>query len=88
MAVNDQVITDKFALYNGDCVETMKTLPDGCVHLSIYSPPFAGLYVYSSDAQDMSNAVDYTEFMEHYGYCISELHRLTMPGRMMIVSPN
>ena len=44
MAVADQVITEKFAIYNGDCVEVMQGLPDGCIHLSIYSPPFGGVY--------------------------------------------
>jgi DNA modification methylase len=49
MAVNDQVITDKYALYNGDCVEVMGGLPNESIHLSIYSPPFGGLYNYSSN---------------------------------------
>jgi DNA modification methylase len=53
----DQVITDRYALYNGDCVEVMQSLPDGCVDLSVYSPPFAGLYQYSSDERDMSNFI-------------------------------
>lgn len=85
MAVRDAEIADRYALYNGDCVEVMKTLPDNCVHLSLYSPPFAGLYVYSSDEHDLSNSVDYDEFMEHYGYVVSEISRLTLPGRMSAV---
>ena len=44
MAVKDQRITDKFAIYNGDCVEVMRDMPDASVGLSIYSPPFGGLY--------------------------------------------
>lgn len=85
MAVKEQTITDRWAIYNSDCVETMKELKDESVHLSIYSPPFAGLYVYSSDPQDMSNAVDYAEFMDHYEFCVREIHRLTLPGRMTAV---
>lgn len=85
MAVLDQVVTDKYAIYNGDCMEVMADLPAGSVHLSVYSPPFAGLYVYSSSERDLSNARDYDEFMEHYGYVVSELHRVTMPGRMTAV---
>lgn len=81
----DQVITDRYAIYNGDCVEVMKTLPDACVDLSIYSPPFAGLYQYSSDERDMSNCVTRDEFFDHYGFAVSELHRLTKPGRMTAV---
>lgn len=85
MAVKHQTITEKYALYNGDCVETMRTMPEGCVDLSIYSPPFAGLYQYSSDPRDMSNAIDKDEFFLHYGYCVSEIARLTKPGRISAV---
>lgn len=85
MAVLDQSITDRWALYLGDCMEIMPTLPDGSVHLSLYSPPFAGLYQYSSSEHDLSNSRDYAEFMEHYGFVVTELYRLTMPGRMTAV---
>jgi hypothetical protein len=80
-----QTITDDYALYNGDCLEVMPALPDGSIHLSVYSPPFAGLYQYSSSDRDLSNCRDYPEFLEHYGLVIRELHRLTVPGRMTAV---
>ena len=82
MAVKDQVVTDHYALYHGDCMEVMPTLPDGSVHLSVYSPPFGGLYHYSSSGRDLSNARSYDEFMEHYEFVVSEIFRLTMPGRL------
>jgi hypothetical protein len=63
----------------------MPTLPDGSVALSVYSPPFAGLYQYSSSERDLSNSRDYGEFMEHYGFVVRELYRLAMPGRMTAV---
>ena len=85
MAVIDQKITDKYAIYNGDCVEVMKTLPSEKVHLSIYSPPFGGLYHYSSSERDLSNCKDYAQFFEHYAFVVRELFRLTMPGRMTAV---
>lgn len=90
MAVADQLITDKFAIYNGDSMEVMQTMPDGCVGLSIYSPPFAssgagGLYVYSSSDRDLSNCDSYERFMEHYSFFVRELARITMPGRMSCV---
>jgi len=85
VAVLDQRIESEYAIYNGDCMEVMPTLPDGSVHLSVYSPPFAGLYVYSSSERDLSNARDYGQFLEHYGYVVRELHRVTMPGRMTAV---
>jgi DNA modification methylase len=85
MAVKDQRITDKFAIYNGDCVEVMRDMPDASVGLSIYSPPFGGLYHYSSDQRDLSNSDDYDSFLEHYGFVVSELARITMPGRITAV---
>jgi DNA modification methylase len=85
MAVRDQKITDRFAIYNGDCIEVMGSLPDGCIHLSAYSPPFGGLFCYSSSERDLSNCRDYDQFFEHYAFVVRELHRLTMPGRMTAV---
>ena len=85
MSVKEQTITEKYALYNGDCIETMKTLPDGKVDLSIYSPPFCGLYHYSSNERDLSNCRNYLEFFEHYDFVIAEIARLTKPGRISAV---
>ena len=85
MAIADQTVTADYALYNGDCVEVMRSLPDGKVDLSIYSPPFCGLYNYSSNERDLSNCRSYQEFFEHYGYVISEIARLTKPGRISAV---
>ena len=85
MAILDQTITNQYALYCGDCMEVMPNLPDGSIHLSVYSPPFAGLYQYSSSEHDLSNSADYDEFMTHYGFVVEELYRLTMPGRMTAV---
>jgi DNA modification methylase len=85
MAVAEQKITDRYALYCGDCLEVMPMLPGGCAHLSLYSPPFCGLYHYSSSERDLSNCRDYAEFFEHYAFVVKELFRLTMPGRMTAV---
>ena len=85
MAVKDQVVTDRYALYNADCIDVMRNLPDEKVDLSVYSPPFCGLYNYSSNERDLSNCRDYSEFFEHYGYVIAEIARLTKPGRISAV---
>ena len=89
MAVREQKITDDYALYNGDCIEVMQGMPSDCIHFSIYSPPFAtgngGLYTYSSDDRDMSNCSSYDAFFEHYGYCVEQIARLTLPGRLTAV---
>jgi DNA modification methylase len=83
--VIDQTIKDKYALYNGDCVEVMKELPDESFGLSVYSPPFGGLYHYSSSDRDLSNASGYDEFFAHYDYVVNDLFRLTSKGRMTCV---
>lgn len=85
MAVIEQEVTDKYGIYNGDCLEVMPPLPDGSIHLSIYSPPFCGLYQYSSNERDLSNCKDYDEFFSHYAFIVRELFRLTIPGRMTAV---
>lgn len=85
MAVITQRVTDCSAIYHGDCVEVMQGIPSGRIHLSVYSPPFGGLYNYSSDERDLSNSDDYEGFFNHYGYVVQELHRITMPGRMTAV---
>jgi len=85
MAVNDQKITKEYAIYNGDCIEVMRDLPSESVGLSIYSPPFGGLYNYSSSDLDLSNALNYDQFFEHYDFCVKDLLRLTKAGRMTCV---
>lgn len=85
MAINEQVITDRYALYNGDCIEVMKSMPDEKIHLSIYSPPFGGLYHYSSNERDLSNATNYTDFFDHYRFVVKELNRITLSGRITAV---
>jgi DNA modification methylase len=85
MAVTDQLLTDRYAIYNADCVELMQALPADSVHLTVYSPPFGGLYCYSSNERDLSNCADYDEFFVHYGHVIREKYRVTMPGRMSAV---
>jgi DNA modification methylase len=85
MAVSDQTITDRYALYNGDCIAVMADMPAESIDLSVYSPPFAGLYCYSSDDRDLSNCIDRDEFFEHYKFVVQEVARLTKPGRVSAV---
>lgn len=85
MAVKQQEVTDRYAIYCGDCCEVMQKLPQESIHLSLYSPPFGGLYHYSSDERDLSNCLNYNQFFSHYDFVVQELARLTMPGRMTAV---
>jgi DNA modification methylase len=83
--VKDQEVKERYALYNGDCIETMDGMPDQSIDLSIYSPPFCGLYNYSSSERDLSNCRSYAEFFEHYAFVVKEIKRLTKPGRITAV---
>lgn len=88
--VADQLVTDKYAIYNGDSMEVLPSFPDESIHLSIYSPPFGtesggALYHYTSSDRDLSNSRTYAEFMDHYGFIVEQIHRLTMPGRISAV---
>lgn len=90
MAVKDQIVTSRYSLYNGDCIEVMRSMPDESVDMSIYSPPFATdkggcLYTYSSSAKDLSNSLDKHEFFNHYRFVLAEIRRITKPGRMTCV---
>ncbi len=85
MAVADQEITDKYAIYRGDSCEVLPSLRSESIHLSVYSPPFGGLFHYSSSERDLSNCRDYPEFFEHYRFVVAEIARVTLPGRMTAV---
>lgn len=84
-SVIDQVITDSYAIYNGDSVELVASLPDNSVDFQIYSPPFASLYTYSNSDRDMGNVKDDQEFFEHFRYLVADLYRTLKPGRIMAV---
>lgn len=81
----EPVLTESYALYHGDSCELLPTMPAESVHLSIYSPPFMGLYHYSSSDRDLSNCRTRQEFFEHYHFIVRELARVTVPGRISAV---
>ena len=76
---------DGWTLAHADCVRFAKSLPDNSVDFSVYSPPFASLYIYSADSQDMGNCANDEEFMEHYKFLIAEKMRITKPGCLSAV---
>lgn len=80
-----QTVTDDYALYLGDCCDVVSGFPDASIHLSVYSPPFGGLYQYSSDDRDMSNCRTRDVFFEHYEFLVGQMARVTMPGRLTAV---
>lgn len=74
-----------YQLINGDCVEKIREIESESIHFSIFSPPFAELYVYSDDHRDMGNCKDYKEFFEHFSFLTPEINRIMMPGRLVAV---
>ena len=81
MGCIDSTMGENFALYNGDCVEVLRSLPAQSVHYSIFSPPFASLYTYSNSPRDMGNCRTNEEFFEHFAFLVTELKRVMRPGR-------
>ena len=85
MNAKDQIVTPDYAIYCSDCMEVMPTLPDNSVDMSCYSPPFAGLYNYSSSERDFSNCENKEQFLNQYDYLIEQIARVTKPGRVTAV---
>ena len=83
MNVLDQMIDDRYAIYNGDSCEVVKNIPDNSIHYTLFSPPFASLYTYSNSDRDMGNSKGDNEFYQHFSYLVKELYRVTMPGRLL-----
>jgi DNA modification methylase len=85
MNTKDQIITPEYAIYCSDCMEVMPTIPSESIDMSVYSPPFAGLYNYSSSERDFSNCENKEQFLEQYEFLIAEIGRVTKPGRVTAV---
>lgn len=83
--VKDQIIKEKYAAYCSDCMYVLPSLDDCSIDLSVYSPPFAGLYNYSSSPNDFSNCESKDQFLEQYDLLIAEIARVTKPGRITAV---
>lgn len=81
MGVIDSVVTDKYAIYNGDCIDVIRQLPDASVDYSVFSPPFSSLYTYSNSIRDMGNCGSDEEFFGHFGFLIDQLARVIKKGR-------
>lgn len=81
----EQLITDQYAIYNSDCMEVLPTLPDESVDLSVYSPPFLGLFNYSSSERDFSNCESRADGLKQYEFLVKEMARVMKPGRISAV---
>jgi len=83
--IKNQVVTENYAIYNADCMHVLPTLGNESIDLSVYSPPFAGIYNYSSHENDFSNCESKEQFLQQYDYLIAEVARVTKPGRITAV---
>lgn len=83
MNVLDQVVTENYSIYNADCIELARSLPDESIDFSIYSPPFSSLYTYSNSDRDMGNSKNDEEFYEHFRFLVKEHYRTMKPGRLI-----
>lgn len=83
MKVLNQQVKDKYAIYNADCIDVLRGLPDASIHYTVFSPPFASLYTYSASPRDMGNCKGLEDFQNHFRYLVPELFRVTKPGRLL-----
>jgi len=81
----NQVITDRYALYHGDCCDVLQKIPDESVGFSVFSPPFAELYAYSDSHRDMGNCSSYDVFFDHFKFVSDNLFRVIQSGRLVSV---
>lgn len=77
--------TEWYNIQRGDCVQLIQNVPDESVGFSVFSPPFAELYTYSSHVEDMGNSRDYNEFIAQFGFLVRDLYRVLMSGRNVAV---
>lgn len=80
-----EVITENYTIKLGDCVQLIKDIPDESIGFSIFSPPFAELYTYSDELEDMGNSKDYNEFLFAFGFLVKDLYRVLQSGRNVAV---
>lgn len=85
MKVLGQQIGDLWAMYNGDCCEVIKGIPENSIHYSLFSPPFASLFTYSDSERDMGNSAGDDQFADHFSFLVADLFRVIMPGRLVSI---
>jgi len=80
-----EIVNEYFRIKRGDCVRLIREVPDESVGFSVFSPPFAELYTYSSHLEDMGNSANYQEFLTAFGFLVRELYRVIQTGRNVAV---
>ena len=80
-----QLVTDRFAIYNADCMDVLAQLPDDSIHGTIYSPPSSASTGIRRPTATCRTRAPLPEFAAQYGFIIDEVHRVTIPGRTVAV---
>lgn len=83
--IKEQITEENYTIVNADCMDVISQLPSKSIDLSIYSPPFAGLYNYSSHERDFSNCENKEQFLDQYDFLVEQIARVTKPGRITAV---
>ena len=81
----NQAAGKDYSIFNGDCVDVLRQVPDKSIGFSVYSPPFSNLFSYSDSECDMGNSYDDSEFFTHYGFLLEQMTRIMKPGRLAAV---
>jgi len=81
----DTATGEGWTMHHGDCVRVAKAIPSESIDMSVFSPPFADLFTYSDDPQDMGNCENMQEFTKHFEFLIAEIARVLVPGRICAV---
>lgn len=85
MVEHKQASGNGWIMHHGDCVEVVRSIERDSIDLTVFSPPFSSLYIYSDALADMGNSASDEEFFQHFGYLVPELYRVTVPGRCCVV---
>jgi predicted methyltransferase len=81
----EAVKCEDYFIKRGDCVQLIKEVDSESIGFSVFSPPFAELYTYSSHLEDMGNSKDYNEFLFQFSFLVKELYRVMKQGRNVAV---
>ncbi len=85
MLTKQEIHEQNYSIFNSDCMEILPGIPSESIDLSVYSPPFAGLFNYSSSERDFSNCESKEQFLEQYEFLVQQIARVTKPGRITAV---
>ena len=81
----DQIEGERFKAFNGDSIEIVAEIPENSIGLSVFSPPFPGMYAYTNSARDVGNVRNFSELVEHFSYLAGSMLKATQPGRICCV---